>query len=433
MASYIQTLPSPVRPTFDLEDAARRLRAIDDDVAIFGAGSNTRALLYALGGEARSLIRAIYDDSAAGPELNGFRVRRPSADHAVDRVAITSPAHAGALAARARAAFGEGVDVVFLFDREATLAGCLGAWSERVAAEWPDDVDDALWHNADALAADLRRRLESSGRWRYGVARQLNEFAELRRDLDGRLNWTDCRLYNFGCGRYHPLGVSLMATALGARTTLATDLEPPLDERRSAEALAELAGAIALEPALIGEGLDVAEVALRVASVIRVGDLRAGRLLEGVDRERLAFRAESIYDARLEPASFDVIVSRAVFEHLPDVPAALRVLAAALAPSGVMALRIDFADHRIYVDPARYRHWSHLIDLDEPAYLGTNRLRYADYPAMFEAAGLRVIDWRPETREDVPREAIAQLAPRYRAMAPSDLAVMSVTAVLRRE
>lgn len=434
MTVTIQPLGPVVSPAFDVSDAIRRLRALQGKrVALFGAGSNTRALLYALGPEVGALVDVIFDDAPREAEISGVPVTRPSGAVAIDYVLVTSPAHAARLADRARAVFGAEVPLDYLFERAATLAGRCGEMRETLDAEWPADVDDALWHNADALAAGLRRKLESAARWRYGVSRQVAEFHALRRDLDAHVRWPGCRFYNFGCGRYHPLGLSLLAIAAGAERTLATDLEPPLDLARAGEALAELAGVVALDPsAALGERVDVAAAAARIASVVRVGALRSGRLREGVDTTRLALRAESIYDAVLASERFDAIVSRAVFEHLPDVPAALRALRAALAPGGVMTLRIDFADHRCYVDPGRYQHWSHLIDLDEPAYLGTNRLRYPDYPPMFERAGLRVITWRPETRAAVPTEAIATLAPRYRAMSADDLAVMSATAVLKR-
>lgn len=430
----VQTSRPAVSPAFDVADAIRRLRALGGErLAIFGGGSNTRALLYALGPEARAIVDLIFDDGACEAEISGIPVMRPMEGVAIDRIVITSPAHAARLADRARAVFGAEVPLDYLFERAATLAGRCGEMRETLDAEWPVDVDDALWHNADALASGLRRKLESAARWRYGVSRQLAEFHGLRRDLDAHVRWSGCRFYNFGCGRYHPLGLSLLAIAAGAERTLATDLEPPLETARAGEALAELAGVVALDPsAALGERVDVAAAAARIASVVRVGALRSGRLREGIDATRLALRAESIYDAVLAPERFDAIVSRAVFEHLPDVPGALRALCAALTPGGVMTLRIDFADHRCYVDPGRYRHWSHLIDLDEPAYLGTNRLRYPDYPPMFERAGLRVITWRPETRAAVPTEAIAKLAPRYRAMSADDLAVMSATAVLGR-
>ncbi len=50
----------------------------------------------------------------------------------------------------------------------------------------------------------------------------------------------------------------------------------------------------------------------------------------------------------LEPASFDFIISRAVFEHLYDLDAAFSVMNRLIKPGGSMLHKIDFRDHGIF-------------------------------------------------------------------------------------
>lgn len=50
----------------------------------------------------------------------------------------------------------------------------------------------------------------------------------------------------------------------------------------------------------------------------------------------------------LEPGSFDLIVSRAVFEHLYDTDAAFSVMNKLLVPGGYMIHKIDFRDHGMF-------------------------------------------------------------------------------------
>ena len=52
--------------------------------------------------------------------------------------------------------------------------------------------------------------------------------------------------------------------------------------------------------------------------------------------------------ARLEPASFDLIVSRAVLEHVADLPAAYGQMHRLLRPGGLMLPKVDFRDHGMF-------------------------------------------------------------------------------------
>ena len=66
------------------------------------------------------------------------------------------------------------------------------------------------------------------------------------------------------------------------------------------------------------------------------------QIVEGVAGEELA-------DA-FEAESFNLIVSRAVLEHLYDTDAALDAMDAVLAPGGLMLHKVDFRDHGMFTD-----------------------------------------------------------------------------------
>ena len=82
-----------------------------------------------------------------------------------------------------------------------------------------------------------------------------------------------------------------------------------------------------------------------VADVTRLAgpvEFDPGRLdpIEGVAVEEIG--------ERFEPDSFDLVVSRAVLEHLYDLDAAFAAMDRVLAPGGLMLHKVDFRDHGIF-------------------------------------------------------------------------------------
>ncbi|MHC5025719.1 MAG: class I SAM-dependent methyltransferase, partial [Planctomycetota bacterium] len=277
---------------------------------------------------------------------------------------------------------------------------------------------------------DLRTRLEHLPTWRYGTARQCREWREVRSGL-GRLDLAGCTVLDFGCGRYHPLGQSALAAASGAARTIALDVLPVVDARRAALATSELLGQTLLAPeAVLGAVAPPrSSVLARIERHFDLDRLAALRWHEA-RRGPCSYLVEPIEACSIEPESIDVVVSRDVVEHIGDVPAALSALRRLVGPGARLVLFIDFTDHRRYLDPGVYEHWSHLVDLDEPTHLATNRLRFPQYPPLFEAAGFRVTRWHPTASEPIPAAHAAGLAPPYRDMTTADLSVCGAVAVL---
>jgi SAM-dependent methyltransferase len=402
-------------------------------------GSETQLVFGGADRELHSCIRAILDDDPqrCGARISGHVVH-PAGDYApegVQRVVITSQMHEAQLTRRAEQLFGPNADIVYTFDRGRSLPSVLNATCDRIDRSWREPhAEDALWYCADRLYTSLRKRLNALPTWRYGAHRQLEEFAQIQQHLRGRMGWRGVSLLNFGCGRYHPFGISLLALLARARRTSACDLEPITDPARGAQATLDLITEVLADPRS-GLGADAptrAELVKRLEAVVELDRLQRGDLLGAVRPRALDYRVESIYDTSLPRQAFDLIVSRDVFEHLPDVPNALAILHDRLRPEGIMFLAIDFSDHRRYQNPRQYFHWSHLLDIDEPTHMDTNRLRFPQYRALFEQAGFDTLDYEAQAVEPLPFGAKASLAPIYRRMADSDLAVSRAVAVLRR-
>ena len=72
------------------------------------------------------------------------------------------------------------------------------------------------------------------------------------------------------------------------------------------------------------------------------------------------------------------------------------------------------------------------MDVEAPTHLGTNRLRFPQYPVMFDGAGFETLHYRPQTVEALPSDARAALGPIYQKMSDEELAVSRAVAVLRK-
>ncbi len=172
----------------------------------------------------------------------------------------------------------------------------------------------------------------------------------------------------------------------------------------------------------------------------RLGEL-AGR---PVDRRRLDVRQLSVTSLPFGEGEFDVVISNAVFEHVPDVPAAVREVARVLRLGGVCHIAIHlfpslsgghhlawaFPDQSI---PEGIPPWDHLREKRFPAHVYLNRLKESDYVAAFGGEPrLEMLDWVTTWREGdklLTPEIEAELRDRYTR---EDLLKREVIAIARR-
>jgi SAM-dependent methyltransferase len=96
----------------------------------------------------------------------------------------------------------------------------------------------------------------------------------------------------------------------------------------------------------------------------------------------------------LEPASVDLIVSRAVLEYVYDMKRALRVMDEALIPGGRMAHKVDLGDHGLYTgaghSPLAFLRTGGPLYGRMASHTGIpNRWRESDYVNALEALGFQ--------------------------------------------
>lgn len=132
--------------------------------------------------------------------------------------------------------------------------------------------------------------------------------------------------------------------------------------------------------------------------------------------------------------SLDMIFSQAVLEHVPrdEFAATLAEMKRALKPGGAGSHVVDFKDHLgaslhnlRFGDPLWERAW-----FAKRSGFYTNRLRYSEVVAAFQAAGFTVetIARRLWEKAPLPR---ARLAKQFRGLSDEDLRIQGATLVTR--
>jgi SAM-dependent methyltransferase len=129
-------------------------------------------------------------------------------------------------------------------------------------------------------------------------------------------------------------------------------------------------------------------------------------------------------------APFDVVISRAVLEHVRDLEGLFRLLAGVAADDAVLVHKVDLRSHGVERDHAldflrfgdgAWRAMSSHVDLP-------NRERASRYLDLAERAGLRTI-WAKTThligRDDAERAARG-LAQRFRTVSPDELRILGL-------
>ena len=228
--------------------------------------------------------------------------------------------------------------------------------------------------------------------------------------------------------------IPLLFSAAGAARVVMTDSQRLMDEgtfRQTAENMAIRAPPIA---ARLGLSENVVRLALAEPPL---------SFAELLARYRLEYFAPcDIASAELPERAFDIVLSRAVLEHVP--PTALRSLLARtrrlLRPGGWTCHAVDNSDH--------YSHWdSRLSRVNFLRYSDRtfewlnrfnrldyqNRLRHPEYIQLLSAAGLEIVI----AHSDAEPKALAELgsmpvAPRFRRFAAEDLARLDSYFVARR-
>jgi SAM-dependent methyltransferase len=232
----------------------------------------------------------------------------------------------------------------------------------------------------------------------------------------------------FGSG-WNPV-LPLIFRLAGATRVVLTDQERLLDRALVLQAI----DAVGAEWSGIRDALGLPDEALDVLQVDRA--LSLPDLLTALG---LSYAAP--FDPAAIPAgSIDIVVSRAVLEHVPEYVLAriLQNFRRILAPGGLMLHRIDMSDHWEHDDKSisrvNFLRYSDAVWRFTELSWGNvqNRLRRADYVKMFERAGLRDVTATGEPHgPSLTALRSLQVAPRFRGMPHQELAIIETTVSAR--
>jgi SAM-dependent methyltransferase len=310
----------------------------------------------------------------------------------------------------------------------------------RLRSLWPEGFTEVsrAWPEADAYYQLLRARLEQSNHWRFGPRRQPMELRVLRELADAYVSFDGIHFLDIGCGVHHPFGISTLAIALGAASSFATDVEGLLDERRAAQATADLIAFLLLDPvAALGEPSPSAEaICRRIHDVYDTRALLEGKLFGAVKRG-LEYKAASFFDISLPPDHFGLSQSHTVLEHIHDLPGFMRKLFAATRPGGYSFHHVDNQDHRMYWNGVKYKAWSFLLreELDDEsrgdALKLCSRLRYSDHLRTYRETGFEIVTVSPR-RSSIPRDVVSRFEERFQRLSDDDLDIAKFTVLLRK-
>ncbi len=271
-------------------------------------------------------------------------------------------------------------------------------------------LDNAVARAAPGLSAALRRMSNVTGRG------------------EGREGEAAVDYFEAVAGDYDVIGAEAGVSRPGELYRDRTILELGPGNTRAMALLARLADAAACE------AFDPFDVQARRASYLEsvyapllarhAPSLRANELLETcrVHTSERALRAGG--------ARFDLVLSRAVLEHVRDLGALFRMLAAVTRPDAVLIHKIDLRCHG-----NRYDHELDFLAFPEKVYRAMsshldlpNRERAPTYLRLAEDAGLVTL-WAASTHVIDPKEAEAarpRLSAPFRAMDARTLSILGL-------
>ena len=278
----------------------------------------------------------------------------------------------------------------------------------------------------DLVYGRLRERLSGHWWWLFGpkrVARHLTRVG---------VWWPEGgsgAFVEFGCGRENPLALSVLMWLNGARSCLASDLDPCEDEARAALGLHDLlVECLAYPDRFRLPAVPRWRIEERVRAFdlerLRQGELAAG--LADVPCRLGAGELGATWRAAGAPA-VDLLASFSVLEHAP-LERTAGTLAELVRPGGRMVHEVDFRDHRSYA--SEISAWGYLLDGGPPQEI-SNELRCSEVIATVERAGFRLLSCE-RTEEEPPPEVWRALREKFRALPARDVTTQQATLVFER-
>lgn len=256
-------------------------------------------------------------------------------------------------------------------------------------------------------------------------------FAFYRRGMRGRqLNGKT--VMDFGCGAICPFDMSSLFWLNGAARCVAVDMAGVANLPAAARSLFDLLTACKADPApFLWTGVDASDF-LRRIDAFDLDRLGAGEFYRGIKDATLVHAIGRIEHLPFARASFDMVFSNTVIEHVMNLPSVAARFAFLLSPYGAMYHVVDYTDHGIHIDPA-LNYWSFLTEGHEIPDIedggDMNKLRNSEVEAIFRAGGFNV-QMDPLIRQTPPAEVVQTLLPQYRAMSKDDLELVTTGLLL---
>jgi hypothetical protein len=173
----------------------------------------------------------------------------------------------------------------------------------------------------------------------------------------------------------------------------------------------------------LASGLSPSRVALVRGALEHMNDAAPAASSGGV---RIVYRAPWNDPAVIERGSVDMVYSQAVLEHVDDLEATYRALAAWIRPGGFASHQIGFVSHGL--TPEWNGHWT-ISDSVWKAIRGRrpyllNREPASTHLRLVRESGLEIVaKARVQLPSDVPRERLAR---RFRDMSDEDLTTKAI-------
>lgn len=236
---------------------------------------------------------------------------------------------------------------------------------------------------------------------------------------------------DLGCGSMNPYGMLFLFIALGIKRGIAIDLDGHQDESRAVRGLADMAGKLLVDPpSIVGAHAITREEIVRNLASFDLGKLRLGDPT-GIDRNRLDFKQESVFELSLEDGAADFVFSNAFMEHIPHVDKAVMELARITKTGGVQVHNIDMCDHR------RYAGDTHPLAFltepsDEQIVHDCNRIRKHQFEEYFTANGFEIVDSQVAYEVEVTDEMRQSYAEPFRSMAIEQLQPVRIILTVKK-
>ncbi|MBT9566858.1 MAG: class I SAM-dependent methyltransferase [Thiobacillus sp.] len=162
---------------------------------------------------------------------------------------------------------------------------------------------------------------------------------------------------------------------------------------------------------------------------------QAGRPESGLNSDRISYlvRPSGLSGLRDE---IDLVISRAVLEHVNDLPATFRDMYSALKPGGIALHQVDLKSHGLHREnPLDFLNWPPwLWSVMYSAKGVPNRLRANAYRDAVQQCGFELVSMTPtlQASADDVRAVRAHLAAPFRNLSDTDLAWLGFWLICRK-